>query len=234
MVPATKPKIPHNILDKPAEQAYNKSRHKENKYMSTEVLTRPIEEDDILTVVDTLPSHEEDVSLIDLETAGVKVCEEFEKLWQLYEGRRAGLSFDFPTERVEFDVMATRYFHGEAIEEMYSRSRVYGLASRGEGRAKETVTIHVTTDQGEHEIYVDESGQLVVRDRDTDTNDWRDVTGEAKAKSYLDEFFHRTMDAASIHGDRDSEDRQRADASALGLLYARHPEFADRRSAMTD
>lgn len=200
--------------------------------MSTEVLTRPSE--DILTVVDTPPSHEEDVSLIDLETAGAKVREEFEKLWKLYEGRRAGLSFDFPTERVEFDVMATRYFHGEAIEEMYSRSQVYDLSGKSDGRVKETVTIHVTTDQGEHEIYVDENGRLAVRDRDTDTNDWCDVTGEAGARVYLDEFFHRTMDAASIHGHRDPEDRQRADASALGLLYARHPEFAETRSAMAD
>lgn len=184
--------------------------------------------------IETPLSNEEDISLIDFETAGDKVHEKFEELWKLYEGRRAGLSFDFPMERVEFDVIATRYFHGEAIEEMYSRSRVYDLSREGDGRIKETVTIHVTIDQGEHEIHVDETGQLTVRDRDAGSSNWRDVIDEAKASDYLYEFFHRTMIAAKIHRDRSPQDKQRADASALGLLYVRHPEFADQRSAMAD
>lgn len=193
--------------------------------MSTEILTQPLPSERDLLIDDTVSSPEVDVPLIDRETAGAKVREEFDKLWGLYAERRAGLTFDFSGQIYEFDVVATRYFHGEDIEEVYSRSRFYRPANKAEHQMKEEVTVNVTTDQGEHEIRVDGGDEVTVLVRGAGDDEWR-VAGEHETATHLVEFFHRTMDAAFIHGGRSPEDKRRADASALGLLYARYPEFA--------
>lgn len=202
--------------------------------MSIDILERPVDGEVVLPRVDTQPSIEADVPPIDFETAGADIRAEFERLWDIYAGRRAGLSFDFRTERVEFDVIATRYFHGQAIEEVYSRTTEYNLMAEGHHRESQTVTVLVTTDDGEHEIAVDRNSDVTVRERTPESDTWQDVSNTDRGKCHVDEFFHRTLDAAAIHGERGPEDKQRADASALGLLYARYPELAQNRSAIHD
>ncbi|HTK39407.1 MAG TPA: hypothetical protein VL362_00910 [Patescibacteria group bacterium] len=157
------------------------------------------------------------------ETAtGELVRNEFEKLWNIYTGRRAGLSFAIGNRRIDDEVIATRYFHERDIEEVYWRTRIYGVAGEQKTAYDEAIFIHILSETQEQEIHVDADGMLTVKHRPDASSPWQDAD-EATTEAVSFEFFNRTMVAAQRHSERSPGDQLKADAQALAMLYARYP-----------
>lgn len=184
------------------------------------------------TVSETVAERIEptDVGSYDLLTdklIGERVRTEFALLWDIYAGRRDGMAIQFSDELITDEVVATRYFDKRAIEEVYWRTRVYSPFVKS--GVTEKIYVHITTDGGEHEICVNEAGDTKVLKRlDTD-NEW-ETAGPDEAADCLDEFFHRTADAATIHKQRSPEEQTVANNHARALLYERYPILALARS----
>lgn len=160
-------------------------------------------------------------------TNGELVRAEFAMLWDIYAGRRDGMEIQFSGELITDEVVATRYFDKRAIEEVYWRTRVYSPFVKD--GVTEKIYVHITTDDEEHEICVNEVGDTRVLKRQGTDSVWETATS-GEADSCLDEFFHRTSDAAIIHKGRSLEEQTVANNHARALLYEHYPILALARS----
>lgn len=184
--------------------------------MSLHLLDRPAEKTrtDIQTVGERERSTE-------VKTDGERVKDEFEALWDMYTGRRVGLSISYSNWRAEDDIIATRYYDESAIEETYWRTQFFSDSAKS---MREMVTVRIKTDTGEHEIFVDEDSDVSVKKRLSDSDEWHMVDDD-EAEACLFEFFHRTSDAKVKHESRTQEEKDAADRHAVELLLERYPDL---------
>ena len=157
------------------------------------------------------------------QPVGELVRAEFAMLWDIYAGRRDGMKIQFSDELITDEVVATRYFDKRAIEEVYWRTRVYSPFVKS--GVTEKIYVHITTDDGEHEICVNEEGDTRVLSRQDTDSSW-EMASPDEVDACLDEFFHRTSDAAIIHKQRSPEEQTIANNHARALLYERYPILA--------
>lgn len=196
--------------------------------MQSRVLDRPL----IHEAPVVCEQEVETPSEIDKRT-GEDVRNEFTKLWNIYTGRRAGLSLEIGNQVVEDDVLATRYFHERAIEETYWRTRTYEYGGHLKGGMKQTevLFINISTEFYDQEIHVDEVGEVHVRVLDRAVGEWYELDAES-ASGIVNSFFDRAEWAAMMHTARTPEERQRADNESIGLLYNRYPVLADATATL--
>lgn len=186
---------------------------------------------DIVTIpqeVVELPRELEELES-DERTSGERVRDEFAALWGIYKGRRDGITLHIGNQVIVDDVIATRYYDERAIEEVYWRTQLYSPSFKG--GVSEVIFVHVTTDVNEHEIYVDESGEVSVLRRSDADSPWN-RTSDAEAQNCLYEFFYRTTIAADIHSRRSPSEQEAADNHAKALLHERYPFLAMKDSTI--
>ena len=190
----------------------------------SELLTKPAAKTAFeLTVKQIEPTPVGSYDLLPDSPVGELVRAEFAMLWDIYAGRRDGMKIQFSDELITDEVVATRYFDKRAIEEVYWRTRVYSPFVKS--GVTEKIYVHITTDDGEHEICVNEVGETKVLRRQGTDSTWETATSD-EAEGCLDEFFHRTSDAAIIHKQRSPEEQAVANNHARALLYERYPILA--------
>lgn len=165
---------------------------------------------------------------------GEKIREEFTALWNIYEGRRNGNSMRYGRTTVEDDVIATRYLDNEAdqhaIEEVYWRTTLYGPNQR-DGKT-EMYFINISSPgEDEYQICVTENQHVKVLNRHTDSHEWHTASDEAAEKT-LEEFFHRTLIAATTHENRTPEEKLAADEDAKRLLLERYPILGEKKTSV--
>lgn len=165
--------------------------------------------------------------LLEQLTNGERVCAEFGALWDIYVNRRDGMTMRFGDATITDDVIATRYFDQRAIEETYWRTRTYSPFVKD--GATETIYIRIVTDDGEHEIYVDEGKDIKVMRRRNDSDEW-EIADSGDADDCLYDFFYRTTIAADVHQRRNSDEKTVADNHARALLHERYPILALRQA----
>lgn len=156
---------------------------------------------------------------------GERVRAEMQELWDLYPGRRQGHTTHIGHRIYDDEGLVTRYPDEHGVEETYFRTRVYGASTKPAFDPAEVVFVRVTTDAGEHEIFVNEAGDAAVRYHDSTDPEWRNVSYQ-DAENYIDELTHRVLVAAVRHGSRTPEEKALADAHAIKLLRERLPMFA--------
>ena len=159
-------------------------------------------------------------TLPDQLTNGERIRNEFNVLWDLYSDRRDVMKIPHGRRTYVDEVIGTRYFDKRAIEEVYWRTTVEGPGLR-DGRIQE-VYILINADDKEYQIYVDEVGCTTVLKRRDGSAKW-EPTSEEEATNCLDEFYHRTSDAAYIHNRRNAEEKKVANEAARELLHKRFP-----------
>lgn len=160
---------------------------------------------------------------------GERVRAEFEELWNIYSGRRDGISMSYVNgaETVVDDVIATRYFDERAVEETYWRTRSYELGVKG--GVREQILVRVATDIGENEMLIDEDGQVKVLKRQSSESNW-ELADADESRQCMDDFFYRTTIAADVHNRRSPEEKLIANDHARALLRERYPILAAPRA----
>ena len=163
------------------------------------------------------------------ETSSEQVRNEFEKLWNIYGDRRVSMAIDFSNRKIVDRVIATRYYDGSGVEEVYWCTDIY---SRNYKRDKRSfVTVRVLEGDYEVEIFADDDQpDAQVRKRDTKDRVWHGVS-EEEAEGYIFEFFHRTSDAKAMNEARTPKERAAANAHARKLLGERFPMLIAQSSS---
>lgn len=189
----------------------------------TELLSQPTN----AAAADQMTQQFEPGQLCELEpdehTNAERIRTEFTNLWNIYADRRDGMTMQFGKAIIEDDVIATRYYDERAIEEIYWRTQVYDASLKN--GVSETIFIHITTSDGEREIYVSEAGDVTVMHRPDEESEWKPTSSE-DADSCLYDFFYRTTIAADIHHRRSPEEQTVANNHAKALLRERYPMLA--------
>lgn len=170
----------------------------------------------------------------DQKELGHKVHEEFNALWNIYEGRRNGSTIHYGRTTIEDDVIATRYLDNDAdqhaIEEVYWRTTLSGPNQKN--GSTEMIFINISSPgEDEYQICVTEDHLTKVLRRNPESKEWRQATSE-EADTTLSEFFHRTLIAADTHSHRTPEEKIVADDDARKLLLERYPMLADKKTSI--
>lgn len=164
--------------------------------------------------------------LVDQETAealealpmGARIKAEVAILWDIYKERRAGATFYF-SDRIEDErFIATRYYDGRAIEETYTLIDMYSKERKN--YRSQTAIVEINDSGTRYTIIVANNDEITIEM--TVDGEPHFLPDEEKA-SILDEFFHRSSNAASAHGSRSPYERQAADTEALKMMKHHRP-----------
>lgn len=165
----------------------------------------------------------DEATVVGLEklTTGARIKAEIELLWKIYEKRRAGATFYFSDNIVEDRLLATRYYDERAIEETYRLVDTYSKDFKQYLQQRAEVTIYYGEGLA-YKICSDESDSVTVAKLSGDTSEL--LSGKL-ANDIVEEFFHRSLIAASTHENRSTDEKAVADAQALVLMREQHPNL---------
>ena len=203
------------------------------KMKNTETLTKPqanlLNEAGDQNVADIVDVKE----MLNDPELGNKISQEFEALWDVYEGRRIGNTMQYGKTTIEDSVIATRYFdeveQGHAVEETYWRTDLYG-PNQHNGKT-EMLFINITSPgASEFQISVGEDHNVKVLSRNEESGEWSQANAD-DAERVVSEFFHRTLIAADIHSQRTPEEKTAADEDARQLVLNKYPILGNKKTS---
>lgn len=171
-----------------------------------------------------------EVSELDADSVHERVASIFRDLWQMYEGRRAGISQQYGETRFDDDIIATRLYDGRDIEEIWWRTTESSPDIKNGQRQHYFVT--VIDDTGERQISVSADHKNVPRLRIKNPGDgtWSDASVEM-AEALLFDLEHRASDAKAAHAARTSDQNNAANAAALEFVRDRYANILPPVSA---